>query len=272
MAAASSWGSCRASEARMEYGSLTEREEREAKAHFNPEIRRASTAAARSATIDALLHSGVKNVNPSEMEIIRRIDGCPVVVMYDGLLERVAARGIRNVHLSLSNDSNTAIGVAIAVTESSEYQSGCDPIVGLGVDMVAIERGRDLVVDPLLPVLDHLFTKQELAVAFCDSVKELVSQRLVGTFAVKEAVFKSLANVVSDRRELLLLSSDSKEPAIREIEVLDLVSGHPIVKLMGQTHEIANECNVTRIDFDVVRLGRLIVALAVSRSNKLVCV
>ncbi|MEW6406234.1 MAG: 4'-phosphopantetheinyl transferase superfamily protein [Chloroflexota bacterium] len=248
---------------------LTEREERDAGTHARPEIRRASTFVAKAASVEALLRSGVNDVGAGEIEISRRDDGCPVVGMYGSLVKRAAALGISDVHLSLSNDSDIAIGVAIAVAKGSEHLGGRDPIVGIGVDLVEIERGRDLLEDPLLPVLDHMFTLQELAEAFQDADKVHVSQRLVSIFAVKEAVFKALAIVVSDRRELHLLGSDSKEPGIREIEVLNLTSGHPTVRLMDQTRASAIECNVTGIDVDVLHQGRLIVALAVSRSNKL---
>jgi phosphopantetheine--protein transferase-like protein len=79
----------------------------------------------------------------------------------------------------------------------------CREQVGIGVDIVQIERFERLVRDIGIPFVERIFTPSEVAVALerPDPV-----QSLAGMFSLKEAVVKSLPH-----SELTLLDLDEIE-------------------------------------------------------------
>jgi len=94
-------------------------------------------------------------------------------------------------------------------------------ILGIGTDILNINRIRSTVMNPKDPFVKRVFTLREQKEASYTYSKELY---YASRFAGKEAVFKSLS---------------LEELNFSEIEILSKESGQPYVTLYGETAEKA---------------------------------
>ena len=76
--------------------------------------RAASNFAGKEAVAKAL-GTGFAGFVPSDIEILRRVDGVPYVLLHNGAKERAESLGINYIHISLSDTKDNAI--ADVVTE-----------------------------------------------------------------------------------------------------------------------------------------------------------
>lgn len=76
--------------------------------------RAASNFAGKEAVAKAL-GTGFAGFAPSDIEILRRVDGVPYVLLHNGAKERAESLGINYIHISLSDTKDNAI--AYVVTE-----------------------------------------------------------------------------------------------------------------------------------------------------------
>lgn len=102
--------------------------------------------------------------------------------------------------------------------------------IGHGIDVVDIERFSRLIDDSENDFVTRCFTSVERA-----DVQNLSDsrQRLAGRFAAKEAVAKALGTGFDGRVAPL------------EIEIVNQPTGEPLVKLYGETAEVAAGLGVT---------------------------
>lgn len=105
-------------------------------------------------------------------------------------------------------------------------------IVGIGTDLVEIERVRVLVQEKGERVLARLFTAGERA--YCEA-KATPARHLAARIAAKEAAFKALSG-----------SDDARGIGWREIEVQMDHLGRPLLALHGRAAVRAAELGVAR--------------------------
>jgi holo-[acyl-carrier protein] synthase len=122
-------------------------------------------------------------------------------------------------------------------------------IVGVGVDIIEIERIENAVARHGNHFLEKLFTPAEIA--YCNS-RWRAAEHLAGRFAAKEAVLKALGTGIR------------WGSACKEIEVLRTASGEPGIKLAGRVAERARELGADRIHISLSHSARHAVAQAVA--------
>jgi holo-[acyl-carrier protein] synthase len=106
-------------------------------------------------------------------------------------------------------------------------------IVGLGVDLVEIERVRRLIDSRGDRAMERLFTDGERAYA---GYRVDPARHLAARIAAKEAAFKALAG-----------NDLARGIGWRELEVFARTDGGPVLRLHGRAERRATELGVTRI-------------------------
>jgi len=119
-------------------------------------------------------------------------------------------------------------------------------IVGIGVDLIAIERIKRMLEDHGERFVDRVFTEGEIA--YCRKMK-YSEEHFAGRFAAKEAVSKALGTGIGARC------------GWKEIEVVRNAVGKPGIRLSGGAAETAS-----RLGVDIVH-----VSLSHTRGNSVAC-
>jgi len=123
-------------------------------------------------------------------------------------------------------------------------------IIGVGVDLISVERVRKaLERSSGGRFKDRVFTVIEQA--YCDAMK-VKYQHYAARFAAKEAVMKSLG------------IGWSKGVAWTDIEVINLPSGQPTIKLRGRVAEVAKEKSASIIHVTLSHQAGYAIAAAVA--------
>ena len=106
-------------------------------------------------------------------------------------------------------------------------------IVGIGFDLVAIERVEQMLARKEQRALDRLFTQHEQEYALA---RARPAMHLAARLAAKEAVFKALTG-----------SDDAKLIGWKEAEVRRGDEGPPVLAFFGRAEARAKELGVTRV-------------------------
>ena len=106
-------------------------------------------------------------------------------------------------------------------------------IVGIGIDLVEVQRMRDLLARKGERALYRLFTEGERTYALMHPAPE---RQLAARAAAKEAAFKALAG-----------NDLARGIGWRELEVLSRPGRAPALLLHGRAAQRANELLVTRV-------------------------
>ena len=122
-------------------------------------------------------------------------------------------------------------------------------IVGIGVDVVEINRMRELIARWEDRFYEKVFTTHEIEYA---SSKVDSVQHYAGRFAVKEAVAKALSTGWSSGFRW------------KDVEVTNDSSGKPSVRLYGNVKELLKE---SKIFVSISHSENVIVAMAIIESN-----
>ncbi len=117
---------------------------------------------------------------------------------------------------------------------------------GIGVDIVEVERIRELAERKAERLEGRLFTACELQA--CRGGRY---DKLAGRFAAKEAVSKALGTGVSGM-------------GWHEIEIAEEESGRPLVRLTGRAAALAASLGVTAIEVSIAHTSGVAVAFAVA--------
>ncbi|MEX2581794.1 MAG: holo-ACP synthase [Gemmatimonadota bacterium] len=104
-------------------------------------------------------------------------------------------------------------------------------IIGIGVDLIEVERVESLLRRHAERARERIFTAAE--VEHCGGSRH-PAESFAARFAAKEAVFKALG------------TGWTGGVAWREVEVLSKPGGAPVLRLLGRTGRFASERGVSR--------------------------
>lgn len=126
-------------------------------------------------------------------------------------------------------------------------------VVGVGVDLVDLERVRRLLEQKGQRALDKLFTAEERAYL---SSRPDPAGHAAARISAKEAVFKAMQSLPGAR-------------AIgwREIEVTRDGDGRPAIRLHGLARRLADACGGLRVQVSLTHSGTAAGAVAVVMSE-----
>ncbi|HEY2051614.1 MAG TPA: holo-ACP synthase [Caulobacteraceae bacterium] len=123
-------------------------------------------------------------------------------------------------------------------------------VVGLGLDLIDLDRFAALYGDDDADLLARCFTPQELVDAG-DGVDRVA--RLAARFAAKEAVFKALGG--------------GGGVAHTDIEIVRTAAGAPEVRLHGAGATLAERVGVDRLTLSLTHSGAAAAAVALATSG-----
>ena len=126
-------------------------------------------------------------------------------------------------------------------------------IVGIGIDVVEIERMRRLLEDKGDRALARLFTADEREYA---STHREPFRHLAARAAAKEAAFKALAG-----------NDLARAIGWRELEVVSTKGHAPTLRLHGRAQERATELGVTRVHLSLTHSEHTAAAFVVAESG-----
>jgi holo-[acyl-carrier protein] synthase len=106
-------------------------------------------------------------------------------------------------------------------------------ILGIGIDLVDVDRLERLLANKGDRALRRLFTDREVAYAMA---KAFPARHLAARVAAKEATFKALSS-----------HPDARAIGWREMEVVSRADGAPAIELHGRGIDCAAALGVTRI-------------------------
>jgi holo-[acyl-carrier protein] synthase len=124
-------------------------------------------------------------------------------------------------------------------------------IVGLGVDIIAIDRMEAAIARRGRAILNRLFTPSEIS--YCERHRNR-AERFAGRFAVKEAAMKALG------------TGWARGVRWVDIEVVREPSGKPTLKLSGATRAIADRLGVKNIAVTITHDGNTALAQVIFES------
>jgi holo-[acyl-carrier protein] synthase len=122
--------------------------------------------------------------------------------------------------------------------------------VAVGVDIIEVDRVRRVYEKHPERFLQRVFTEQEVLQCRGKAV------RLAGRFAAKEAISKALGTGL-------------RGVQWREMEIVQLRSGRPSVRLHGMAKLRAQQLGLTAFDVSIADLAHLSIAIAVGIQNAL---
>ena len=126
-------------------------------------------------------------------------------------------------------------------------------IVGLGVDLIEIERVKHAHLKHGQRFIDRLFTPAEAA--YCLKKKDPYPS-LAGRFAAKEAVIKAFSHGFGGRWKWT------------HIEVVRQVSGKPTLKFTGIMEELRVQRNIDRVHLTIAHSKRDATATVIFETSK----
>jgi holo-[acyl-carrier protein] synthase len=121
-------------------------------------------------------------------------------------------------------------------------------IVGHGIDIIEVDRIRQMIADHPGRFIERTYTPAEVAYAQREKRRAEV---FAGRFAAKEAVMKVLG------------TGWRKGVAFGEIEILQKPTGEPYVELHGRTAEVARERGIHRIWISISHIASVATASAI---------
>jgi holo-[acyl-carrier protein] synthase len=121
--------------------------------------------------------------------------------------------------------------------------------VGVGVDLVEVERARAMLADKGAHVFERLLTPSEAE--YCRSRPD-PAEHVAVRLAAKEAVYKALQG-----------SDEARGIGWRDIEVTRASDGRPDVELTGLAASRARELKVRRVLLSLSHTHQAAVAIAV---------
>lgn len=126
-------------------------------------------------------------------------------------------------------------------------------IVGIGIDMVEVERMQRLLDRKGERALARLFTEGERAYA---ATHPEPSRHLAARAAAKEAAFKALSG-----------SDLARAIGWRELEVVSRPGESPVLRLHGRARERADELTVSRVHLSITHTEHTAAAFVVAERD-----
>jgi len=125
-------------------------------------------------------------------------------------------------------------------------------IVGMGIDVIEVERIREVLERHGESFLNHVFCKAEQAGA--PAAAAAAAAYYAGRWSAKEAVAKALGTGIG------------RHCAWTDIRIVRWPSGQPAVELSGEGAESARRLGIRRIHLTISHEKRLACAAAVAES------
>ncbi|MDD3818737.1 MAG: holo-ACP synthase [Actinomycetota bacterium] len=122
-------------------------------------------------------------------------------------------------------------------------------IYGIGTDIIEVERIK-YTIKRNSGFLKRVYTENEIN--YCERKKRNKYQSLAARFAAKEAVAKSLTEGIG------------KNVSLKEIELLNMDSGAPFIKLHGKTFEFSKNLKIKDIKISVSATENFAIACAIA--------
>lgn len=122
-------------------------------------------------------------------------------------------------------------------------------IFGVGTDIIEVERIKSAIKNNS-GFLSRVYTESEIE--YCDKKNKGKYQSFAARFAAKEAVAKSLAEGVS------------RNISLSEIELANMDTGAPFIKLYGKTREFSKQLRIKEIKISVSATENFAVAYAIA--------
>ena len=127
--------------------------------------------------------------------------------------------------------------------------TGVNPMIGIGTDIIECERIAQMIGRHSDHFLHRVFTEQEIL--YCSGRKSS-DQHFAGRWAAKEAVLKAIGTGwISGIRWT-------------DVEVVNEISGAPVVRLHGGAARIAMEKGIMRLKITISHCKTYAVAFAVA--------
>jgi len=126
-------------------------------------------------------------------------------------------------------------------------------IIGIGCDIVDHEITKMLQWDSKPDTLKRYFAYKELEIY----KKKGGIQFLAGRFAAKEAVLKALSTGMYDGISLT------------DVQILQLITGKPLVSLEGKIKQIADDAGVKRIHVSISHTTKCSIAYAIAEDGQI---
>ncbi len=123
--------------------------------------------------------------------------------------------------------------------------------IGIGVDLVAIERIKKILERFPERFQERIFTEQEKK-SFHEQKKSAAS--LAARFAAKEAVLKAIGCGIGPA-------------ALKEVEIIFSKGRQPTVKLHGEAHRLARGKNINAVSVSLTHEPPFACAVAAAYSN-----
>jgi holo-[acyl-carrier protein] synthase len=125
-------------------------------------------------------------------------------------------------------------------------------IVGIGVDIIEVERVERALTRPVTGdrFRQRVFTESEIA--YCESRGRPRYQSYAARFAAKEAVMKALG------------TGWNRNVGWSEIEVVRERGHAPTIMLYGKTAQFARRCDVARFYLSISHTATLAIAYAIA--------
>ena len=101
--------------------------------------------------------------------------------------------------------------------------------IKVGVDVIEVERIRQSIEDLGEDFAHRVFTDEEIK--YCDSKKVNKYQHYAGRFAAKEATFKAVSDLLSDKYSL----------SWKNIEITNSASGKPKLEFISLDKKVEKE-------------------------------
>jgi len=115
-----------------------------------------------------------------------------------------------------------------------------------GIDIIEVKRIEEAIKKGGNHFLERIYTEKEIA--YCESKKKTKYQHYAVRFAAKEAVFKAISNLITDRSDALW----------KKIEVLEGKNGRPQINV-----ENLENIELEDIDISLSHIEETAVASAV---------
>lgn len=120
-----------------------------------------------------------------------------------------------------------------------------------GIDIIEVERIKNSIDELGDAFLNRVFTENEIK--YCESKNRNKYQHYAARFAVKEAVFKAISGLLTDKYSI----------AWKNIETTNETSGRPKVEFVSITKKVEKELNkIQSIDISISHIKDTAVASA----------
>jgi holo-[acyl-carrier protein] synthase len=127
-------------------------------------------------------------------------------------------------------------------------------IVGIGVDIIEVERVERALTHPVTSARFRQRVFSESEIAYCESRGRPRYQSYAARFAAKEAVMKAMG------------TGWNRNVAWSEIEVVRERGHAPTITLHGKTAQFARRCGIARFDLSISHTAALATAYVIAES------